>query len=397
MYKFMVFKGRSQYNVLSLGSEGIVSGAQELGHTALTIDMSLIDSQHYLSIVDDFKPDFTIGLNPTCYYYEDKMLHYNKTKVPHLILLGDSPHYHVYNRSLDNPNDALVHSIVFEKPYIQDFLDYGVQNVSFKKLISSAPSYKINFENKIYPLVFFGTFIEEQKILFEIENLSLDKQFKKTLVELISEIHYFIETNLTILPDRLSTYIREYVKISLSINNKEIENKLVKLYFPFVDKYYNSLIRRKVLTSFAEVGIPMIVFGSNDTEKLLAKYPNVKVKQPVHYIEHFSIIAHSKINLNITPTKFSMHERIPNTLMNSTLLCTNLMPNLFENYPEILDSSIIYNLDNLQETAKLLKEIMDNKEMYNEIVFRGLDLAKREFTFEKEMDFIIKAFEGKYK
>lgn len=393
--KVIVFQGQSQYDVLRSFSGFYTKKLQDYGVHAITCDMNIVDNSMYLNIVDKFKPDFTIGFNPVTFNYENNMNHYQKTNIPHIVKLGDNPYYHVYNRSLKDPNDPNVFTVAPQVSYEYSFNDLGVKRYSISSYTYGETHYKVDFQSKIYPTVFFGTYIDPEKILLNLKKITNSNQIFNIVSNFCVSIKEDVISTKELLTEPIEIYFSNYLKEIYHLEKRQITDLTLKVFY-FIDHYYRNLVRSIVLTEFAKNGLEMLVFGKEDTKKLLSQYSNVKVFQPINYYEYINLVSHSKVAINITPMFKSSHERIPTTLFNSTILCTNIMENLIENYPGILESSIFYNLGNLKETVDVINEVSEKESYYNELVGKGLEIANENFTFENDIKSILDVYSRKF-
>lgn len=393
--KVIVFQGQSQYDVLRTYSALYTQNLQKCGIEAITCDMNLIDNNTYLEIVDKFQPDFTIAYNPVVYMYENNLNHYQKTKIPHIVRLGDNPYYHVYRRALKNPNDPHLYTVSHQKSYEYSVNELGLKRYTFMPHNYAQSHYKVEFRNKIFPTVFFGTYYNPEKILLKLKETITSNQAYKVVKDFCTIIKEQVLVSKELLNGPIEFYFSNYLSRIYKLDRKQIAELTLQVFY-FIDHYYRNLVRQVVLTEFAKSGLDMIVFGREDTKFLLNQFSNVDVYQPINYHEYINVLAHSKVAINITPMFKSNHERIPTTLFNSTVLCTNVMEGLIENNPDILNSSIFYNLKNLKETADIIKEVSENERSYNELIEEGLKLAHKNFTFEKDIEQVIKIYNSKF-
>lgn len=393
--KVIIFQGQSRYDVLRTFSNFYTQKMQEYGIETIICDMNIIDSTNYLEIVKEFKPDFTIGFNPVCYLYNEKKLHFEKTEIPHLVGLGDNPNYHIFNRALSKPNSPFVYTFTPEELFEYSFKQLGVERYSRTSFAPAEQHYKIGFKNKIYPTVFFGTYIEPDKIILQLKEVCKSNFILKVVLHFCTIIKEHVLYSKKIISEPLELAFANFLQQEYQIQSKNIISLTKEIYY-FIDHFYRNLVRKVVLTTFAGEGLELIVFGKEDTSNLLQHYPNVKVLAPVSYLDYISLLAHSKIALNITPMFTSFHERVSTTLFNSTLLCTNIMEGLFNQYPKLLECTLTYNLNNLKETAQIIKEISNSEKDYNDAVELGLEVANQNFNYEKFINEIVDMYKSNF-
>lgn len=381
--KAIVFQGQSQYDVLRNYSAVYAQELQKYGVDSILCDMNLVDSNRYFEIAQNLNPDFTIGFNPVVFYSnEDNMLHYQKTDIPHIIRLGDNPFYHAYDRALRNPNDPNVYTVAPQRNYEYAFKQLGFERYSILSHVPATQSFKVNFENKIFPTVFFGSYTNPEKILNRYKEVSNSNQVFNVIRKFCEYIKEYLENEGTFLRESIEFYFSNFVYDEYKLDKNQIKILTKEAYYT-IDQYYRNLVREKVLMLFAGSGLEMVIFGREDTKKLLERYPNVKVYSPVNYHDYLNVIAHSKVSLNISPMFKSSHERITTALFNSTLLCTNIMEDLIERNNEIMESSLFYNLNTITETVETITEIVSSKLIYNDLVETGLTIAKKSLLLKE--------------
>ena len=306
--RIIIFQGTSQYDVLRESSRRLSQGFQELGHEAFVFDMTFWNSEDYLRIVDEFKPDFTIGHNPVCYFY-DQLLHYEKTEVPHLVRLGDSPYYHMFDRALKDPSHPLVYTLVSETSFITQLHSMGMNRYGRIKAMSAQKVNHYGVENfRPFPIVFFGSLESPEEIINGIQAQNTSKLADKIL-EFISILPEWMNQSGVFLHLPIDQFFSEFVQLDKLVPPEQQIN-LLRVVYPLIDKYYRNYTRAHVLKTFAEQGLPLYVFGSGYVQTLLAPYDHVKLFSPVSFRDCLEIYANSKFVLNISPMFFYAHERI---------------------------------------------------------------------------------------
>lgn len=105
----------------------------------------------------------------------------------------------------------------------------------------------------------------------------------------------------------------------------------------------------------------MNIFGNEYLRGILDEYRNVRVFNPVPFKECLEIYAKSKVVLNISPIFFYAHERISHSITNGAVLCSSLMPDLADEIPEILESSLFYTWGTISDTAEMVKKVLHDE------------------------------------
>lgn len=389
--KIIVFQGQSQFDVLRESSRRTARAFRELGHEVFIMDMLLWNSSDYLDIVNEFKPDFTFGSNPVCYFYDDE-LHFEKTKVPHIVRIGDSPYYHAFNRALRNPNHPMVYTVTAETSFITQMKDIGFERFTRLKTFAS---YKMFNEDehayRPFPIVFFGS-IEPPELIMESVKQNISGQLGTKVVEFLSIIPEWMQQHGIFLPKTIDQMFSEFMDLDKLVSNEEKIVLLQQLY-PYIDKYYRNYCRTYVLREFASTGIPMYVFGNDYLKTRLGNYNNVRVFKPVPFKECLEIYAKSKMVLNISPMFFYAHERISHSITNGAVLCSSLMPDLVDEIPELLESSLFYTWGNIAETAETAKRVLNDSEFRLHLVDKGQKISEQHFNPVRNAEEIISIYQ----
>ncbi len=281
--KIIVFQGRSQFDVLRESSRRIANAFRELGHEVFLFDMLILNSEDYLDIVREFKPDFTFGNNPVCYSYDEE-LHYEKTNIPHFVRLGDSPYYHVYNRALTNPNHPLVYTLTSETTFFTQLKAMGVERCSRLKNYASSKQFNEDIHAfRPYPMVFFGS-IEPPEAIIESAKQNITGNLGDKVVEFMYILPEWMQQHGIFLPKPIDQMFSEFMDLDNLVSPEEKIVLLQNLY-PYLDKYYRNYSRSYVLREFAKHGVPMYVFGNDYLKARLSSYQNVRSFSPVPFKE----------------------------------------------------------------------------------------------------------------
>jgi|GEM_PF-4223934 len=304
--RIVVFQGQSNYDVLRDLSRFTADGFRQWGHDVFLCDMNWVDGLDYIRAVHEFKPDFTLGYNPICYWFNGRT-HFEATGIPHFIQLGDSPFYHVTERALTEPDHPLVYTLLNETSFLQQMKEIGVKNFRRVKTYQAVSAFKESNHNyRSFPIVFFGSLFPYEAEIKNIQSI-FDGQLRDILLEFLSFLPEWMNHNGVFLPVPIDQFFNNCVDMKLE---DQYRFDFMKMIYPFIDRYYRYYTRSFVLEQFAKSGLPLMVFGDEHTKTLLSEYPNVKVFSPVPFRECLEIYAQSKIVLNISPSFFYAHERI---------------------------------------------------------------------------------------
>lgn len=383
--KAIIFQGQSQYDVLRRFSYRYAKGLKNNGVETILFDLNLLrNPQEYLELVNKFKPDFTLGFNPITILFENGLTHFEKTKIPHFAFIVDHPYYHM-NRALKNPNHPLVHILYTEKNYDFSINKLGLKKITKKRYFASEQVLNTNFEEKIFDVVFFGSFQSPKEILNIIDSQIQDKKIAGLTLRFLDDIKYFVTKDKSFLPNDIEIYFLEYLKVNLpNISETELNRVSMNL-FSFIDKYYRQITREETLKAFAQEGLNITVFGNDMLKKSLEEFNNVTVHGPVSYQDCMNIVAQSKVTLNSSAMYQSYHDRIPLIYANKSILCTNIMQDLMDTLPQSLNNTLYYNMDNIQDVSNIIKDLINDKEEYNSIVEDAYIMASNHFSVENDI------------
>lgn len=389
--KAIVFQGQSQYDVLNTGTQFLAQEMNKAGIETITCNMNIVDTSEYLELTTEFKPDFTLGANPVCYFFGE-LTHHEYTGIPHIVLLGDHPYHHIGNRALIRPNASTVFTIGPQAYYNRAFKQLGVTRYQINNHTPSKEHFYTSFENKIFPTVFFGSISDPYKLVDSLKEQS--HELFQITNEFIMEITDRVSNSGKLLCDSIEVYFEKFLSEKNIVEEQIV--RISKAIFPYIDMFYRNFIRIITLQEFAENGVELWIFTNGNVNEYFEKYPNVKIKPAVSYIDCINIIAQSKVSLNVTPMFNLSHERISNTLFNSTLLCSNEMSELVQRNPQIQKTSLFYNLDTIGEVTEKIKEISQNKVLYTQLVEAGKQLAENKFSYEKDIQGIVNIVKNEF-
>lgn len=379
--KTIILQGISQYDVLTRTSEIFANEMNKYGIDTVVANLSNINKKQYLNLVEKFDPDFTVGLNPVTILYGNDN-HHEYTKIPHIVRFADHPYYHVGNRSLSNPNAKTVFSIAPQSIYQAALEKLKVENYEMYEVPHGKELFYSDYYSKIYPVTFFGSIKNpSEDIDYIIQKNEVDSTVSKILIDFTKQLVDILNSTGKFLEDSVEIYFENFLKVNYKLSDNEIINISKKLFF-VIDSYYRNLMRISILQEFAETGIEMYIFSKGNVAKeYFSKYSNVTIKNEVSYFECINIISQSKVCLNISPMFKSTHERVINSLYNSTIFCSNEMVDMQSAFGELNEIGYFYNMNNISEIAEQLKVVMMNEKLYNEKVQNGKEFAKKNFTY----------------
>lgn len=262
--KAILFQGKSQYNVLNTTTLLLSKAMSSYGIENIICNMNIVDGYEYLDVVKKFKPDFTLGHNPVCYLYNNNIPHQSFTNIPHFVRLGDHPYYHVGDRALKDPNAKMLFTVAPQSIYKRAFEKLEVSRYSIISFSPSNEKFHVSFENKIFPVVFFGSISDPFKNIEELRERS------EKLYDLVNEFCQAIINKLSgdlkLLDDSIEVYFEKFLMEKLSLPESEILS-ISRALFPNIDSFYREFVRIIILQEFAESGLDMWIFSKEEAKQ----------------------------------------------------------------------------------------------------------------------------------
>ena len=141
----------------------------------------------------------------------------------------------------------------------------------------------------------------------------------------------------------------------------------------------------------------MTVCGNGWSELSCAANPNLTILPPVSFEQTFSMIADSKILLNIMPWfKAGLHDRIFTAMLNETVCVTDtsdVIERLFTNHRELVSFPLIEK----DVLPQLVRELLENPRRAEEIARQGFAKAKEQFGAREIANTVLQVFADREK
>lgn len=160
-----------------------------------------------------------------------------------------------------------------------------------------------------------------------------------------------------------------------------------------IDFYVRAYKRHKVIEHLTNSGIKVDVYG-NGWENFRCECPENLICHPaVGYIESLSVMADSKIVLNVMPEfKRGSHDRIVCAMANGAVSLTDRSLWLDASFVE--DEEIVfYDADRLDALSDKVKYLLDNPSYAAAIAAKGLEKAEKEHMWEERAQEILRIME----
>lgn len=221
------------------------------------------------------------------------------------------------------------------------------------------------------PVLFSGTYTDPDEVMRAIRELPLFIQHDLELIisELITHPTQTIEGAVLSLGDSLDSYLPEAMPL------------FVQSCF-LADTYVRAYRRRELVLAAARAGLPLRLVGS-DWEKLpLPADTSVSLHPGVPYTESFSLMAHSRLTLNLMPEfKAGFHDRIFAAMLNGSVAVTDPSVRLLQEFSDKKEL-LFYNVTRLDEGCERLRRALEKPRMLQQIADQGLKAANKRFTWQ---------------
>lgn len=136
----------------------------------------------------------------------------------------------------------------------------------------------------------------------------------------------------------------------------------------------------------------MTVCGNGWSELSCAENPNLTILPPVSFDETFSMIADSKILLNIMPWfKAGLHDRIFTAMLNETVCVTDtsdVIERLFANHDELVS----FSLTEKDILPQLVGKLLGDPHRAEEIAHQGFEKATEQFGAQEIVKVVLQIF-----
>lgn len=262
-----------------------------------------------------------------------------------------------FNMQFDHPacmykhftNGPKEHFILTHDRNYSSFIQRNYKNIKATYILPPAGEEYEKAVDKIYDLIFIGSYRNPKDWTEEIAQLDVKYKGKATLL-INRMIKYPNET------------YEDAVKYIMGDNIlTELYYDLKQTYF-YVMNYYRELIIQTVL----KAGIELHVFGDSWKQEHLKKYDNLIIHKEITWEESLKVYAQSKASLNIMSWhKDGMTERIANMMLNKTVVISDSSTYLEENFVNGRDI-LLFNLEEIKKLPELIRMVLQDENLqYN--------------------------------
>lgn len=221
------------------------------------------------------------------------------------------------------------------------------------------------------PLLFLGTYTDPDEVIHAIRELPLFIQHDLELIisELITHPTQTIEGAILSLGDKLDSYLPEAMPL------------FVQSCF-LADTYVRACRRRELALAADRAGLPLRLVGSDWGKLPLSADTSVSVHPGVPYTKSFSLMAHSRLTLNLMPEfKAGFHDRIFAAMLNGSVAATDPSARLLHEFSDEKEL-IFYDVARLDESFERLRRALEKPRMLQQIADQGLIAANKRFTWQ---------------
>jgi hypothetical protein len=319
---------------------------------------------------------FILVFNPILYstMVNESISLFDYLDYPVFTYLVDYPYYHI--ERLNNVKSDKIYLSCVDYNHIAYLNRYhrNIKNVVFLPHFGFKSEDYIPYEQREIDLYFPGSYVNPKNRLKDINELpEVLAHIAKTLISEMIKCK-----NLT-LDEALTNYL-DSIQFAYDLDHiPELINVLL-----CVDQYLRDYYRHNIITEILNSGISLMVSGTGWSE-LKTVYPNLLcvLSEGVDIEENISVIANSKILLNILPSfKNGTHERIFTAMMNGCICLTNENQFLIDNYKDN-DEIVYYDINYLENLPDIIRNLLNNPQESKKIAEQGREKVRDEYGFTK--------------
>lgn len=233
------------------------------------------------------------------------------------------------------------------------------------------------FKNRKYGVSFVGSYVDYKKILLRLNMLSVEK---RELAEMLFD--RLIQNSRLTLCEGLRQVLKEK---KITLEEKDFISYLSEFQFiMYAGSYY---LRERAINYLLENNIEVEVFGESFRNTRLSRFQNLRINKEVRGEAALEVYSNSIISLNfMTGHKAGFTERMANILLSGALLVSDYTRNR-----EVCDiEMIVIDYDKLPELVLKIKQILTDKDIYEEIALEQREKALKNFTWEQRVVELLK-------
>lgn len=365
---------QSRYQVLPYFRQQWLKAFKNKGISCHHLNFPTKDHFLLLQKIKEAQPDFTIAINGLMpsnsgFFLSDYL------KIPHLAILVDFPttYYQLTQSShtmIACPDEKACEFLLrggFSRTF---FLPHAVEKELFQQ-----PSTK-----KTQEIVFFSSFIDPDKILYEWQNT-----YPESLVKLLK-----VSAEITLNDSKISFWEAFENNLAALLRQEpcfDLNQWNIFKLLNQLESYLRASDKLEMLKGLKSFNIHL--YGEGAWASWCNAHPHITLHPPVDFTEALEIMAKSKVTLNSCPSfKYGSHERVFYAFGSHSLPLTSSNPFLSSYYQQ--GESILYYTpfapgDSLDRLSYLLKD--DDKR--EELIERGRIQTLKCHTWEHRVETIM--------
>ncbi|MGG7151281.1 glycosyltransferase family protein [Clostridium neonatale] len=370
MKNILVYKGKSQYNVLNYFAESLASELNLL-HPTKCIDLSQENSEEILINEADKGVELTIGFNAISSKYT-----YIVKNIPHISIFVDHPMCIYDNIDLTSKN-------IYISCVDEERVNFIRNKLNFDNVFILNHAVDRNIEHNIYgdktfDIVMLGGLKNPEKLRLEFK----DKyHFNKQILQLIDYVGELALNNSVFPIEDLLDSVIQIMDLDIEISDI---SSLYRELFCDIELYFRTISRKRAIESFKEYNID--VFG-NIESGIFPMDSKVNIHNAIDNKQALEVLRNSKISLNNSKFIYNgSHERVLLAAACGSVNLTN-KTSYFEN--TFKNSAIYYNDLIINLAKEQVEEVLKNDKKRIEMCLKANEVVMKNHTWKNRAEQII--------
>lgn len=395
--RILLFGGASKVGWAFYFVSELKKSFEKLGAECVLLDYSDLPFAGLKRIYDSFKPDFSLSINNMFPHFSGtdgkEVFFYDALQAPHYTYLVDNPYIWLASGAI-NFDSRFLHVITIDNKHILE--EAGVTSVAeipygCPASLECGALQSLDVKNM---RVFFAGTVASAKAEAEKVNTysSLLPEQKQAVISYCHEIYGEISARQEFLKTNLLDGF--YKKNAAAFYGQVKNNRALADGCAVIERFYECLAREFFINQLKGSGIPCLAAGDASMAQLCAGAENMKYIEPVEYARFLAMMPQVAVNFNITPKHLHVHDRVTSCLMSGSLLITTPMPKLVERIPELKDVIIQAEFGSVEHLREM-EAVIGNKAEYQRRIETGVEIARREMTWDVCAGRILKFVEEK--
>lgn len=315
------------------------------------------------------------GDSEVIYDGETKEYIWDTFDVPCINIAVDHPFY--YHRFFEKLPKRYIHISIDRnhEKYMEEYFPH-IERGPFLPLAGTSLYPKGDYKpikERTMDIVFTGNFVPAQNFNVYIERAG--DEYTAFYMGILDELKEHPER---LLEDVAKKHILAEIPEATHDEIKETLGNMI-----FLDMYIRFWFRGEVVRILAESGYKIHVFGHGWEELECSHKENLVIGGSLNSHGCLEKISDAKISLNVMPWfKEGAHDRIFNSMLNGAV-CVTDSSNYMDDYLIQNKNALVYTLSHLEELPDMVKKLMQNEKMMQEIADGGYAMAMQDHIWEK--------------